>query len=222
MSELKALYEETKKSDPKLAGRIEGYYGTKLSIAVAGTMTPIPVGGIMAQVLKNSNTARTVAQKTAALKRIGNNQAQPKTVAANQAILNKRVFPTPAEMEPESTIQSQKPSGKQEYYNFNQMSQKQISKLESEVRQRSPIKVPNNANASIQHKTAQKGSGGYEQIKYTWVDQGVKYESRWHTRTPEAPPTQGNSWVVTRQVQGSRTKRAGEKQYLMNNGTWIS
>ena len=145
-----------------------------------------------------------------------------KTLVGNPKVAKVSTSRTPPHMEPESTIESQNPSGKWEYYNFNQMSQKQISKLESEVRQRSPIKVPNNANASIQHKTAQKGSGGYEQIKYTWVDQGVKYESRWHTRTPEAPPTQGNSWVVTRQVQGSRTKRASEKQYLMNNGTWIS
>jgi hypothetical protein len=89
VSELKALYEEAKKSDPKLAGRIEGYYGTKLGMFIGGSVATAPIGGVMAKAIKQSSAARKVAQKTAALNRIGNNQAQPKTVAANQAINNK-------------------------------------------------------------------------------------------------------------------------------------
>ncbi|OBX63397.1 hypothetical protein A9299_10535 [Moraxella osloensis] len=61
VSELKALYEETKKSDPKLAGRIEGYYGTKLGIFIGGSVATAPIGGVMAQAIKQSSAARKVA-----------------------------------------------------------------------------------------------------------------------------------------------------------------
>lgn len=37
---------------------------------------------------------------------------------------------------------------------------------------------------------------GYVQVKYTWKKGEYSYTSRWHTRTPNAPKEQGDSWVV--------------------------
>ena len=44
---------------------------------------------------------------------------------------------------------------------------------------------------------------GYVQVKYTWKKGDYSYTSRWHTRTPNAPREQGNSWVVERKKQVS-------------------
>ncbi len=61
----------------------------------------------------------------------------------------------------------------------------------------SPIKIPANAKVTEQLKE------GYTQVKYNWTENGVKYESRWHTRTPGAPAQQGNTWVVTKTTPGN-------------------
>ena len=77
VSELKALYEEAKKSDPKLAGRIEGYYGTKLGMFIGGSVATAPIGGVMAQAIKQSSAARKVAKPAGHIRDInvtGNNQ----------------------------------------------------------------------------------------------------------------------------------------------------
>lgn len=77
VSELKALYEEAKKSDPKLAGRIEGYYGTKLGMFIGGSVATAPIGGVMAQAIKQSSAARKVAKPVGHIRDInvtGNNQ----------------------------------------------------------------------------------------------------------------------------------------------------
>ena len=60
----------------------------------------------------------------------------------------------------------------------------------------SPLHIPQNASIKEEHKV------GYEQVKYTWANGDYNYTSRWHTRTPEAPPEQGNSWVVERKRPG--------------------
>ncbi|STZ74829.1 Uncharacterised protein [Moraxella lacunata] len=108
-------------------------------------------------------------------------------------------------------------SGRREYYNFNLMSKTEAEEIAAKISVRSPIKVPHNATTKIEQKAA-----GYAQIKYTWVKDGVKYESRWHTRTLGAPANQTNSWVVTRKIQGSRTQKAGDTEYLLSNGQWVS
>ena len=60
----------------------------------------------------------------------------------------------------------------------------------------SPLHIPEDAIIREEAKT------GYSQVKYTWTSGEYKYTSRWHTRTPEAPPEQGTSWVVERRRPG--------------------
>ena len=60
----------------------------------------------------------------------------------------------------------------------------------------SPIRIPGDAQIKEEAKE------GYDQVKYTWKTGDYKYESRWHTRTPNAPANQGDSWVVSRTVPG--------------------
>ncbi|VEG12926.1 hypothetical protein [Moraxella cuniculi] len=123
---------------------------------------------------------------------------------------------TPNGYEPDNNLLGSPASGRREYYNFNLMSKTEAEEIATKISVRSPVKIPNNATKKIDQKS------GYAQIKYTWIENGVKYESRWHTRTPGAPANQTNSWVVTRKVQGSRTQKAGDTEYLLNNGQWVS
>lgn len=60
----------------------------------------------------------------------------------------------------------------------------------------SPIKVPKSAAIKEEQKQ------GYNQVKYSWQRGVYIYLSRWHTRTPNAPKEQGNSWVVERRIPG--------------------
>lgn len=59
----------------------------------------------------------------------------------------------------------------------------------------SPIEIPKKIEGKKQSKN------GYEQIKYIWRRGIYKYESRWHTKTPNAPNNE-ESWVVTRTKKG--------------------
>ena len=61
---------------------------------------------------------------------------------------------------------------------------------------RSPIHIPKNATVKKEDKN------GYKQVKYTWTRGKYKYIARWHTRTPNAPKEQGNSWVIERHLVG--------------------
>lgn len=70
------------------------------------------------------------------------------------------------------------------------------SYLSKELPKSSPIIIPSSAN----HKEEQKN--GYNQVKYTWNNGEYQYTSRWHTRTPNAPLEQGNTWVVERKRNG--------------------
>ena len=62
--------------------------------------------------------------------------------------------------------------------------------------QSAPIEIPSFAKIKDQKKN------GYNQVKYTWRADGYKYEVRWHTRTPGAPITEGNTWQVRRHKPG--------------------
>lgn len=60
----------------------------------------------------------------------------------------------------------------------------------------SPIKIPSSAIIKEEQKNE------YDQIKYIWKKNDYPYTSRWHTRTPNAPKEQGESWVVQRDKAG--------------------
>lgn len=68
--------------------------------------------------------------------------------------------------------------------------------LKNELHKSSPLKVPETATIKEEQKQ------GYDQLKYSWQRGEYKYQSRWHTRTPNAPKSQGNTWVVERRIPG--------------------
>lgn len=68
--------------------------------------------------------------------------------------------------------------------------------LRNELPKSSPLKIP--PDASIKEEQKQ----GYDQVKYSWKRGDYSYTSRWHTRTPNAPANQGNTWVVERKKPG--------------------
>ena len=68
--------------------------------------------------------------------------------------------------------------------------------IENTLPKSSPIKIPSSAIIIEEQKN------GYEQVKYTWKKDDYSYTSRWHTRTPNAPKEQGDSWVVQRDKAG--------------------
>lgn len=66
-------------------------------------------------------------------------------------------------------------------------------------------------------------------MTYKFERNGVKYESRWHEKTPNSPSYMGKSWQVEKIVKGQghgSNPRQKEKCHLLkgNNGTkkWIS
>ena len=94
-----------------------------------------------------------------------------------------------------------------------------LSKKAGTIAKRSPIKIPKKATTQVQAKS------GYSQIKYTWESGNYKYTSRWHTRTPNAPKNQGNSWVVERRVPGIghvKNARKPREEVLIGKNKWIS
>ena len=69
--------------------------------------------------------------------------------------------------------------------------------------------------------TVQSKPKGYEQIRYNWRDETYRYEVRWHTRIPGAPPEQGNTWVVERITPGH--DGVGRKyEYMIGEDEWVS
>ena len=68
--------------------------------------------------------------------------------------------------------------------------------LKAELPKTSPINVPESAVVKEEQKQ------GYKQVKYSWEKDGYRYLSRWHSRTPNAPENQGDSWVVERKTPG--------------------
>lgn len=85
--------------------------------------------------------------------------------------------------------------------------------------QSSPLTIPKSANVSQQKKN------GYNQVKYSWSRGEYKYLSRWHTRTPNAPADQGNTWVVERRKLGigyGPNARKGVSEVLVGKYKWVS
>ena len=83
----------------------------------------------------------------------------------------------------------------------------------------SPFKIPKKAEITTQQKSE------YEQIKYNWNRGHYQYTSRWHTRTPNAPIDQGNTWVVERKVPGigyGKNQRIAKHEILVGRYKWIS
>lgn len=64
--------------------------------------------------------------------------------------------------------------------NENQ-AEKRLEYLRNELPQTSPVIIPKNASIKDEHKN------GYDQVKYTWSENGYNYESKWHTHTTGAP-----------------------------------
>ena len=91
------------------------------------------------------------------------------------------------------------------------------------LRNSSPLRIPR--SASIQEQQKQ----GYQQVKYQWQRGAYRYTSRWHQRTPNAPASQGNSWVIERvrpgKGYGSDAKPAIREVFIRGangKGHWIS
>lgn len=91
--------------------------------------------------------------------------------------------------------------------------------LENVLPKSSPIPIPDDAQITFQEKKE------YTQVKYRWTHGEYKYLSRWHTRTPNAPPDQGNSWVVERHLPGigaGPNARPAKREVLIGKNKWIS
>lgn len=87
----------------------------------------------------------------------------------------------------------------------------------------SPMHIPKNANIIEQQKE------GYQQVKYQWKRGEYKYVGRWHQRTPNAPATRGNSWVIERikpgVARGPNARPSVHEIYIKGKngkGYWIS
>lgn len=66
----------------------------------------------------------------------------------------------------------------------------------NELPKSSPIEIPNNAEFKVQIKDE------YTQVKYDWKKEEYKYQARWHTKTPNSPGYESESWVVERKIPG--------------------
>ncbi len=78
-------------------------------------------------------------------------------------------------------------------HDLPEIQQKQIAEA---LKEKSPIKIPDNVTPKIDQKAA-----GYDQIAYKWNDGTYTYEVRWHTSTSNAPDTPPN-WRVDRTTPG--------------------
>ena len=91
--------------------------------------------------------------------------------------------------------------------------------IENTLPKSSPIRIPSSATVKEEQKN------GYDQVKYTWKKGDYSYTSRWHTRTPNAPKEQGNSWVVERKKSGvgyGKNARPKQEEVLVGKNKWIS
>lgn len=90
--------------------------------------------------------------------------------------------------------------------------------IENTLPKTSPITIP--ASATIKEEKKK----GYDQVKYTWEHGEFTYTSRWHTRTPNAPKEQGDSWVVQRDIPGigyGKEVRPARHEILVGKNKWI-
>ncbi|RZJ85750.1 MAG: hypothetical protein EOO60_14355 [Hymenobacter sp.] len=78
----------------------------------------------------------------------------------------------------------------------------------------SPLLIPPYATITEQQKV------GYDQVKFRWTAGAYGYEARWHTRTPGAPATQGDTWVVTRTTPGTAQGQRKVQHILTGPNQW--
>ena len=91
--------------------------------------------------------------------------------------------------------------------------------IENILPKSSPIIIPSSATIREEQKN------GYDQVKYTWKKGEYSYTSRWHTRTPNAPKEQGESWVVQRDREGigyGKNARPAKHEILIEKNKWVS
>lgn len=97
----------------------------------------------------------------------------------------------------------------------------EMTKRSDDIALKSPINVPKDAIRKAELK-----ENGYYQIKYKWnADDGFEYTSRWHTRPPNSPLNQGDTFVVERRIPGigyGRNHRGTVEQVLVGENKWIS
>jgi RHS repeat-associated protein len=80
---------------------------------------------------------------------------------------------------------------------------------------KSPIQIPRRSTIISQEK-----SNGFDQVKFLWSDAKFKYEARWHTRTPNAPTSQGNTWVIQRTTPGNSTGQQKAVHIMTEDNKW--
>ena len=110
-------------------------------------------------------------------------------------------------------------SGVALYIDIHNAIKSQIPIIENTLPKSSPIKIPSSAIIIEEQKN------GYEQVKYTWKKDDYSYTSRWHTRTPNAPKEQGDSWVVQRDKAGigyGKNARPAKHEILVGKNKWVS
>ena len=78
----------------------------------------------------------------------------------------------------------------------------------------SPVEIPENARIKAELKNS-----GSDQFQYKWNDGTYKWDVRWHTRTPNAPPNQETTWVVMRETSGQGAVKPYSEFFLQDN-TW--
>lgn len=82
----------------------------------------------------------------------------------------------------------------------------------------SPIPIPPHAEIKSQQKK------DYIQVRYKWRENDYVYICRWHTRTPNSPSEQGNSWVIIRHYLGIAAGSNARRSYyevLIAKNKWI-
>ena len=96
-----------------------------------------------------------------------------------------------------------------------------MAKLSDDIALRSPVKIPEGATKKIEVK-----KNGYYQIKYEWPgDDGFNYTSRWHTRPPNSPADQMDTFVVERKIPGigyGKNQRSPVEEVLIGENKWVS
>lgn len=107
----------------------------------------------------------------------------------------------------ETLIQSSKNERELEKYYYEELLPKS-----------SPIPIPSNAEIKPQQKK------GYNQVKYKWTEEDYVYICRWHTRTPNSPQYQGDSWVIMRHYLGIAAGPNARQSYyeiMIGKDKWI-
>lgn len=91
--------------------------------------------------------------------------------------------------------------------------------LRNELSKSSPLVIPKSAEITDQKKD------GYDQVKYKWKSGDFTYTARWHTKTPNAPANQGDTWVVERKRAGrgnGPNPRPRQEYILVGKYKWVS